>query len=68
MHRYFIAVHAVDVEKLDLPEDATPAYLGFNLFSNAIARADHPRHLRAELTDLASRRNVTANIAAKSWH
>jgi phosphatidylethanolamine-binding protein (PEBP) family uncharacterized protein len=38
-HRYFIAVHAVDVEKLDLPEDATPAYLGFNLFQHAIARA-----------------------------
>ena len=38
-HRYFIAVHAVDVEKLDLPEGATPAYLGFNLFQHAIARA-----------------------------
>ena len=39
VHRYFIAVHAVKVEKLDLPEDASPAYLGFNLFMNAIARA-----------------------------
>jgi phosphatidylethanolamine-binding protein (PEBP) family uncharacterized protein len=29
----------VDVEKLDLPENATPAYLGFNLFGHAIARA-----------------------------
>lgn len=38
-HRYIIAVHAVGVEKLDLPEDATPAYLGFNLFQQAIARA-----------------------------
>jgi Raf kinase inhibitor-like YbhB/YbcL family protein len=38
-HRYFIVVHAVDVEKLEIPEDATPAYLGFNLFSHAIARA-----------------------------
>ena len=38
-HRYIVAVHAVDVEKLDLPEDATPAYLGFNLFQHAIARA-----------------------------
>lgn len=38
-HRYYIAVHAVDVEKLDLPENATPAYLGFNLFGHAIARA-----------------------------
>ena len=38
-HRYIIAVHAVGVEKLDLPAEATPAYLGFNLFGNAIARA-----------------------------
>ena len=27
------------VEKLDLPAEASPAYLGFNLFGNAIARA-----------------------------
>ncbi len=38
-HRYFVAVHALDVEKLDLPEDASPAYLGFNLFMHSIARA-----------------------------
>jgi hypothetical protein len=38
-HRYYIAVHAVDTDKLDLPEDASPAYLGFNLFQHAIARA-----------------------------
>jgi Raf kinase inhibitor-like YbhB/YbcL family protein len=38
-HRYIIAVHAVGVEKLDLPDDATPAFLGFNLFQQAIARA-----------------------------
>jgi Raf kinase inhibitor-like YbhB/YbcL family protein len=38
-HRYFVVVHAVKVEKLELAEDASPAYLGFNLFANAIARA-----------------------------
>jgi Raf kinase inhibitor-like YbhB/YbcL family protein len=38
-HRYFVAVHALDVEKLDLTEDASPAFLGFNLFMHAIARA-----------------------------
>jgi len=27
------------VEKLDLTEDASPAFLGFNLFQHAIARA-----------------------------
>ncbi|MGE0783947.1 MAG: YbhB/YbcL family Raf kinase inhibitor-like protein, partial [Mycolicibacterium sp.] len=37
-HRYYVAVHAVDVEKLDIPAEASPAYLGFNLFSHAIAR------------------------------
>lgn len=38
-HRYIVAVHAVGAERLDLPEDATPAFLGFNLFQQAIARA-----------------------------
>ena len=38
-HRYFVAVHALRVEKLELEPDASPAYLGFNLFMNAIARA-----------------------------
>src|ERR1700758_5154167 len=31
-HRYYFTVHAVDVESLELPEGATPAFLGFNLF------------------------------------
>ena len=39
VHRYFVAVHALDVEKLDLSEDASPAFLGFNIFMHAIARA-----------------------------
>jgi Raf kinase inhibitor-like YbhB/YbcL family protein len=38
-HRYYIVVHAVDVEKLGIPADATPAFLGFNLFSHTLARA-----------------------------
>jgi Raf kinase inhibitor-like YbhB/YbcL family protein len=38
-HRYFFAVHAVDLESIELPETATPAYLGFNLFSHTLARA-----------------------------
>ncbi|MCW4353122.1 YbhB/YbcL family Raf kinase inhibitor-like protein [Hoyosella sp. YIM 151337] len=38
-HHYYIAVHAVGTERIDLPETATPAFLGFNLFSQAIARA-----------------------------
>ena len=39
VHRYYVVVHAVGVEKLDLPQGATPAFLGFNLFQQAIARA-----------------------------
>jgi Raf kinase inhibitor-like YbhB/YbcL family protein len=39
VHRYFVVVHAVKVEKLEIDGDASPAYLGFNLFMNAIARA-----------------------------
>ena len=38
-HRYFTVVHAVDVPSLSLPKEASPAYLGFNLFTHAIARA-----------------------------
>jgi phosphatidylethanolamine-binding protein (PEBP) family uncharacterized protein len=32
-------VHAVDVPSLDIPAEATPAYLGFNLFSHTLGRA-----------------------------
>ena len=38
-HRYYVAVHAVGVEKLEVDETASPGFLGFNLFMNAIARA-----------------------------
>ncbi|MFF2550156.1 YbhB/YbcL family Raf kinase inhibitor-like protein [Nocardia sp. NPDC058058] len=38
-HRYFVVVHAVGVDKLEVDESASPAYLGFNLFLNAIGRA-----------------------------
>ncbi|MCU1362625.1 MAG: lppC [Acidimicrobiaceae bacterium] len=38
-HHYFVVVHALDVASLELPPGATPAYLGFNLFSHGIARA-----------------------------
>jgi Raf kinase inhibitor-like YbhB/YbcL family protein len=38
-HRYFVVVHALSVEKLDLAEDASPAFLGFNIFMKGIARA-----------------------------
>ncbi|MFD8498432.1 YbhB/YbcL family Raf kinase inhibitor-like protein [Amycolatopsis sp. NPDC059657] len=38
-HRYFFVVHAVDVEKLEVDESATPAFLGFNLFMHSLGRA-----------------------------
>jgi Raf kinase inhibitor-like YbhB/YbcL family protein len=38
-HRYYFTVHAVDVESLELPDGATPAFLGFNLFSHTLGRA-----------------------------
>lgn len=37
-HRYFFMVHAVDVERLDVDENGTPALLGFNLFFHSIGR------------------------------
>lgn len=38
-HRYYFVVHALDVEKLELPEEATPAVLGFNMFFHTLGRA-----------------------------
>ncbi|GGN82038.1 YbhB/YbcL family Raf kinase inhibitor-like protein [Nocardia rhizosphaerihabitans] len=38
-HRYFVVVHAVDVPELEVGPDATPAYLGFNLFAHSLGRA-----------------------------
>jgi phosphatidylethanolamine-binding protein (PEBP) family uncharacterized protein len=38
-HPYHVAVHAVEVPSLQLPDGATPAFLGFNLFSHTLNRA-----------------------------
>ena len=38
-HHYHVVVHAVDVPSLDVPADASPAFLGFNLFSHTLGRA-----------------------------
>lgn len=38
-HRYIITVHALNVEKLDIPEDASNAFFGFNRHGATIGRA-----------------------------
>jgi Raf kinase inhibitor-like YbhB/YbcL family protein len=38
-HRYVFAVHALDVESLDVPEDASVAFFGFNMFGHTLGRA-----------------------------
>lgn len=38
-HRYVFAVHALDIEKLGVPPDASPAFVGFNLTAHTLARA-----------------------------
>lgn len=38
-HHYHVVVHAVDVEQLEVPAEASNAYLGFNLFSHTLGRA-----------------------------
>lgn len=38
-HRYFITVYALDVESVDVPADATPAFLGFNIGPHTLGRA-----------------------------
>jgi len=38
-HRYLFSVHALKIEKLDLPVDASAAMIGFMINSNSIASA-----------------------------
>ncbi|WP_329069426.1 YbhB/YbcL family Raf kinase inhibitor-like protein [Amycolatopsis sp. NBC_01480] len=38
-HRYYFVVHALDVDSLDIDGDATPAFLGFNMFGHTLGRA-----------------------------
>jgi Raf kinase inhibitor-like YbhB/YbcL family protein len=39
VHRYFIVVHALDVEHIGVPADATPAFLGFTMAGHILGRA-----------------------------
>lgn len=38
-HRYFITVHALDIEDIGISADSTPALLGFTMSSHILARA-----------------------------
>ena len=38
-HRYFVVVSALDTDDLGIPQDATPAYLGFAMASHVVGRA-----------------------------
>jgi Raf kinase inhibitor-like YbhB/YbcL family protein len=38
-HRYIFAVHALDVDAIEVTPDASPAYVGFNLAFHTLARA-----------------------------
>lgn len=38
-HRYLFAVHAVDVDKLDIDPDSTATVLGFNLYFHSLGRS-----------------------------
>jgi Raf kinase inhibitor-like YbhB/YbcL family protein len=38
-HRYVFAVHALDVDAIEVSPDASPAYVGFNLAFHTLARA-----------------------------
>ncbi|OMQ14979.1 hypothetical protein A7K94_0212675 [Modestobacter sp. VKM Ac-2676] len=39
-HHYHVVVHAVDTDDLGVPAEATPAFLGFTLFSHTLARGE----------------------------
>ena len=38
-HQYLITIYALKIDKLGLDKSSTPAFVGFNLFSNTIAKA-----------------------------
>ncbi|GAA3533414.1 YbhB/YbcL family Raf kinase inhibitor-like protein [Amycolatopsis ultiminotia] len=38
-HRYYVVVHALDVDTLEVGADASPAFLGFTIFGHTLARA-----------------------------
>jgi Raf kinase inhibitor-like YbhB/YbcL family protein len=38
-HRYFITVHALDVEDIGVPAEGSPSFLNFNIFSHILGRA-----------------------------
>jgi Raf kinase inhibitor-like YbhB/YbcL family protein len=38
-HRYFVTVHALDVEDIGVPAEGSPAFLGFNIASHILGRA-----------------------------
>ncbi len=38
-HRYYITVHAIDVEDIGIPAESTPAFLGFTMATHTLARA-----------------------------
>lgn len=44
VHRYYITVTALDVERLDLDANASPAFLGFNAGPHTLARATLVAH------------------------
>lgn len=37
VHHYFLTVWVLDIDKVEIPEDSTPAFLGFNMFGHVLA-------------------------------
>jgi phosphatidylethanolamine-binding protein (PEBP) family uncharacterized protein len=39
-HRYYFRLHALKVDRLELPADATAAFVGFNVNANTLGVAE----------------------------